>query len=53
MPLTTPLVKVTATRDFGAEVLLHGANYDEAFVEAMRLCAEQGRPSSIPSTTRL
>jgi len=42
MPLTTPLVKVTATRDFGAEVLLHGANYDEAFVEAMRLCAERG-----------
>jgi threonine dehydratase len=41
MPLTTPLVKVTATRDFGAEVILHGANYDEAFVEAMRLCAEQ------------
>jgi threonine dehydratase len=41
MPLTTPLVKVTATRDFGAEVLLHGANYDEAFTEAMRLCAEQ------------
>jgi threonine dehydratase len=42
MPLTTPLVKVTATRDFGAEVLLHGANYDEAFVEATRQCAEQG-----------
>jgi threonine dehydratase len=41
MPLTTPLVKVTATRDFGAEVLLHGANYDEAFAEAMRQCAEQ------------
>jgi threonine dehydratase len=41
MPLTTPLVKVTATRDFGAEVLLHGANYDEAHVEALRLCAEQ------------
>lgn len=42
MPQTTPLVKVTATREFGAEVLLHGANYDEAFAEAMRLCAEQG-----------
>jgi threonine dehydratase len=42
MPLTTPLVKVTATRDFGAEVVLHGANYDEAFAEATRLCAEQG-----------
>jgi len=41
MPLTTPLVKVTATRDFGAEVVLYGANYDEAFVEAMRLCDEQ------------
>ena len=42
MPLTTPLVKVTATRDFGAEVLLHGANYDEAFAEAMRQCNEKG-----------
>jgi threonine dehydratase len=41
MPLTTPLVKVTATRDFGAEVVLHGASYDEAHVEALRLCAEQ------------
>ncbi len=36
MPQTTPLVKVTATRRFGAEVVLHGANYDEAFAEAMR-----------------
>jgi threonine dehydratase len=42
MPLATPLVKVTATRGFGAEVVLHGANYDEACAEAMRLCAEQG-----------
>lgn len=37
MPLTTPLVKVTATREFGADVLLYGANYDECFAEAMRL----------------
>jgi threonine dehydratase len=42
MPLTTPLVKVTATRGFGAEVVLYGANYDEAFVEATRLCREAG-----------
>ena len=42
MPLTTPLVKVTATREFGAEVLLHGANYDEAFAEALRLCDQEG-----------
>ena len=41
MPLTTPLVKVTATRDFGAEVVLHGANYEEACTEATRLCTEQ------------
>ena len=42
MPLTTPLVKVTATRGFGAEVVLHGANYDEACTEATRLCEAEG-----------
>ena len=42
MPLTTALVKVSATRDFGAEVILTGANYDEACQEALRRCAEQG-----------
>jgi threonine dehydratase len=42
MPLATPLVKVTATRGFGAEVLLYGANYDEACEEAMRLCTAEG-----------
>src|SRR3984957_13685432 len=42
MPLATPLVKVTATRGFGAEVVLHGANYDEACEEATRLCKAQG-----------
>src|SRR6201992_4189056 len=42
MPLATPLVKVQATRGFGAEVVLHGANYDEACEEATRLCSAQG-----------
>jgi threonine dehydratase len=42
MPLATPLVKVTATREFGAEVVLHGANYDEACAEATRLCESEG-----------
>ncbi|HMG03228.1 MAG TPA: threonine ammonia-lyase [Edaphobacter sp.] len=41
MPLATPLVKVTATRGFGAEVVLHGANYDEAYEEARRRCTAQ------------
>jgi threonine dehydratase len=36
MPLTTPLIKVSATRGYGAEVVLHGANYDEAFAESLR-----------------
>ena len=42
MPLATPLVKVTATREFGGEVMLHGANYDEACTEAMRLAENEG-----------
>jgi threonine dehydratase len=40
MPLTTPLVKVSATRGYGAEVVLFGANYDEACEEAVRRCHE-------------
>ncbi len=42
MPLMTPLVKVAATKGFGAEVVLHGANYDEAYAFAQESCAEQG-----------
>ncbi|MGA8620110.1 MAG: threonine ammonia-lyase [Candidatus Sulfotelmatobacter sp.] len=40
MPLATPLIKVSATRGYGGEVVLHGANYDEAYDEAMRLSAQ-------------
>ncbi len=36
MPLTTPLIKVSATRGYGADVVLHGANYDEAYEESLR-----------------
>jgi threonine dehydratase len=35
MPLPTPLTKVSATRGFGAEVILHGTNYDEAYEKAV------------------
>jgi threonine dehydratase len=42
MPLMTPLVKISATRGFGAEVILHGANYDEACDEALRICEAEG-----------
>ncbi len=41
MPLATPLVKVSATRGYGADVVLHGRNYDEAYEEALRICAEK------------
>ena len=43
MPLATPLVKVAATRSFGAEVILHGASYDEASEEAERRRVAEGR----------
>ena len=42
MPHPTPLVKVTATKNFGAEVILHGANYDAAYEEATRICTAGG-----------
>lgn len=31
MPEATPLLKVTGTRELGAEVILHGDNFDEAY----------------------
>lgn len=42
MPLATPLIKVSSTRDYGAEVILTGANFDEAREEAERICAAEG-----------
>ncbi|HTS38274.1 MAG TPA: threonine ammonia-lyase [Candidatus Solibacter sp.] len=36
MPLPTPLTKVSSTRAYGAEVVLHGANYDEAYEAAVK-----------------
>lgn len=41
MPKTAPLSKVKATRSYGANVVLHGTVYDEAFAEAQRIQAEQ------------
>jgi threonine dehydratase len=42
MPRFTPHVKVEHTRNFGAEVLLHGENFDEAKAHAMRVMRERG-----------
>jgi threonine dehydratase len=42
MPETTPLVKVMATKGFGAKVILCGMSYDDAYAEARKLEAEKG-----------
>ncbi|MCJ7714026.1 threonine ammonia-lyase [Candidatus Bathyarchaeota archaeon] len=40
MPKTTPLIKVEATKNYGANVILFGECYDEAYTEAKRLQKE-------------
>ena len=42
MPTTTPLVKVNNTKKYGAEVVLAGSFYDEAYVHALHLAEEHG-----------
>lgn len=42
MPTTTPLIKVDRTRSYGAEVVLAGDVYDEAYERAMELAEERG-----------
>jgi threonine dehydratase len=43
MPLTTPLAKVSATRKHGAEVVLHGTSFDEAYTAARERCCQEQR----------
>lgn len=42
MPEATPLLKVTGTKALGAEVILQGDNYDEAYAYALTYAKEQG-----------
>lgn len=42
MPDSTPLIKITNTRRYGARVTLHGATISDAMVEARRVESEQG-----------
>jgi threonine dehydratase len=42
MPEWAPLVKVTSARHYGAEVILHGADYDEAYDRACQLQQDRG-----------
>ncbi len=43
MPKTAPLVKIQNTQALGAEVILAGENYDEAYAHAQSLVAQEGR----------
>lgn len=42
MPTTTPLVKVNNTKDYGANVILHGEVFDDAAELAAKLAEEEG-----------
>ena len=42
MPTSTPLIKVNRTKALGAEVVLHGNVYDEAYEKAVELAKEHG-----------
>src|SRR4029453_7174676 len=41
MPEGAPLIKVTSARRYGAEVILAGANYDEAYGQAREIATER------------
>jgi threonine dehydratase len=42
MPEIAPLAKVTATQEYGANVVLHGATYDDAYQHCCQLQQELG-----------
>ena len=42
MPVNSPLIKISATQSYGAEVILHGEFYDEAYELARHLEKDKG-----------
>ena len=42
MPTTTPLIKVNRTRNYGAEVILEGNDFDECCAYALNIAGERG-----------
>lgn len=42
MPRSTPIAKVSATQGYGAEVVLAGTIYDEAYAKACEICEQTG-----------
>lgn len=42
MPANAPISKVAATKSYGAEVVLHGTVYDDAYAKAVEIQAQSG-----------
>lgn len=42
MPATTPILKVEATRAYGAEIVLHGDTFDDAYAKSLELQKKKG-----------
>jgi len=42
MPATTPILKVEATRSYGAEVVLYGDSFDDAYAHSVELQKKHG-----------
>lgn len=42
MPVAAPLIKVTRVRQYGAQSILHGNDYDAAYAEALRISRDRG-----------
>jgi threonine dehydratase len=43
MPVGAPLVKLQNTQDLGAQVILEGSRYDEAYAHALQIAKKSGR----------
>jgi threonine dehydratase len=52
MPETAPLSKQRGTEQYGAEIVLHGNSYDDAFQRATELQGEKATPSFTHLTIR-
>lgn len=42
MPATTPILKVEATKAYGAEVVLYGDSFDDAYQKSLEILEERG-----------
>ena len=53
MPRSAPIAKVSATQGYGAEVVLAGNIYDEAYAKACEICERPAQSSSTRLTMRM